>query len=417
MLFPRRFFVRFSSEVFVAKIDSKGSREKLAYRREPHWQRLGKGLFIGYRVSVAGGQGSWRARWRDEDGKQQFLSIDPDDLTPDAPGRDTAYTQAEKIAREWQASLASGVINKPLTVADAVREYLKDKGRDDDARSLRAIVKSKAAFERHVLSDPVAKIELSKLRHDLLQAWLDRRVVVQGDDIDDPDAKRAARNTANRELARLKAVLNFAKKKRMVGNDFAWTGVERFKNTDAKREFVPTEADINRLLSHASPDMIDLIRVLELTGLRPGEAYKLRVKDYDKAHGTIAVSPDTKTGKRTVPVSSDAMQYLSKLAANRIGDALLLTRDDGMAWDGNEAAKRFRAIRKAAKLPDEFVLYCLRHRWISQAVARMEVGTVAIIAGTSIEMIQEFYAKLSAERTRADLDRIDAHRKGFKEHG
>lgn len=406
MLFPRRFFVRFSSEVFVAKIDSKGAREKLPFQREPHWQRLEKGLFIGYRTSASGGEGTWRGRWRDEDGKQQFLSLEPDEFASDAPGRDTAYQQAVRMIRVWQASLAQGVINKPLTVADAINEYLKHKGRDVDAKSNRTSLKAKAAFERHVLSDPIAKVELSKLRPDLLQDWLDRRVVVQGEDKDDPDAIRAAHNTANRELARLKAVLNMAFKKRLVGSDFPWRAVDRFSNTDGRREFVPTDADLDKLLAHSSPELERLIRVLEHTGLRPGEAYKLRVRDFDKVNGTLSVSPDTKTGRRTVPVSSEAMAYLSELAQGRIGNALLLTRDDGEPWDGNTAAKRFRELRSRLKLPAEFVLYCLRHRWISHAVANMEVGTVALVAGTSVEMIQDFYAKLSAERTRVDLDKI-----------
>lgn len=63
-------------------------------------------------------------------------------------------------------------------------------------------------------------------------------------------------------------------------------------------------------------------------------------------------------------------------------------------------------LRETLKLSPELVLYCLRHRWISHAVSRLEIGTVALVAGTSVEMIQEFYAKLSAERTRADLDKL-----------
>lgn len=390
----------------MAKIDSKGARDKLPFRRDPHWQRLEQGLFVGYRTSQAGGVGFWRGRWRDEDGKQQYRPIEPSEIQPDPPGRDTAYAQAAKIVREWQADLARGVVNKPLTVADAIGEYLRHKARDDDDRSGRATAKAQAAFERHVLSDPIAKVELAKLRPDLLQAWLDRRVIVRGPSKNDPDAKRAARNTANRELARLKAALNFALKKRLVGSDFAWKGVEKFNNTAAKREYLPTDADLDALLSHASPELYRLIRVLDLTGLRPGEAYKLRVRDFDKIGGTLSVSPDTKTGRRVVPVSTEAMAYLSELAQDRIGNAPLLARDDGAPWESAEAAKRFRLLRESLKLSPELVLYCLRHRWISHAVSRLEIGTVALVAGTSVEMIQDFYAKLSPERTRADLDKL-----------
>ena len=155
-----------------------------------------------------------------------------------------------------------------------------------------------------------------------------------------------------------------------------------------------------------------------MTGLRVGEVYRLRAADFDREAGTVRVSADTKTGKpRVVPVSSEAVVFLSGLAAERIGKALLFTRDDGVAWDGNEAAKRFRELRNTLGLSDELVLYCVRHRWISRACGQMEIGQVALIAGTSVEMIQEFYAKLSAVRARADLDKVASIKRAAPSQG
>lgn len=358
----------------MAKVDSRGARDRLPVRRDPYWQRVEVGLYVGYRTSEIGGDGTWRGRWRDEDGKQHYRTVDAAEFNPDPPGRDSMFSQAVKLIREWQAALAVGVVNKPSTVADAVDEYLRNKKRDTDPRSVRATEKAEAAFQRHVLSDPIAKVELARLKTTALESWLDRRVVPRGD-ADDPEVMRAARNTANRELARLKAVLNFALKKRLVSSDFAWRGVDKFANTSGRREYVPSDKEMGQLLVVAEPEMVRLIRILDMTGLRVGEVYRLRAADFDREAGTVRVSADTKTGKpRVVPVSSEAVVFLSGLAAERIGKALLFTRGDGVAWDGNEAAKRFRELRNTLGLSNDLVLYCVRHRWISRACGQMEIG-------------------------------------------
>lgn len=42
---------------------------------------------------------------------------------------------------------------------------------------------------------------------------------------------------------------------------------------------------------------------------------------------------------------------------------------------------------------------------------------MALIAGTSVEMIQEFYAKLSAVRARADLDKVASIKRAAPSQG
>jgi hypothetical protein len=39
----------------TARIDTVASREKLKPRREPYWQRVRKGCFVGYRKMTASG--------------------------------------------------------------------------------------------------------------------------------------------------------------------------------------------------------------------------------------------------------------------------------------------------------------------------------------------------------------------------
>ena len=53
-----------------------GLRERLKAQREPHWQRLRTGCFLGFRPSKRGGKGTWIARAYDEDsGKYRVKSL------------------------------------------------------------------------------------------------------------------------------------------------------------------------------------------------------------------------------------------------------------------------------------------------------------------------------------------------------
>ena len=49
------------------KIDTVAARAKLAPRREPYWRRLAVGRHLGYRFMAADGDGTWVAKYRDDD--------------------------------------------------------------------------------------------------------------------------------------------------------------------------------------------------------------------------------------------------------------------------------------------------------------------------------------------------------------
>jgi len=50
-----------------------GDRTALKVTREPHWQRLRAGCFLGFRPSKRGGAGSWVARAYDADAREYKL--------------------------------------------------------------------------------------------------------------------------------------------------------------------------------------------------------------------------------------------------------------------------------------------------------------------------------------------------------
>ena len=55
-------------------LDSKTKRDKLAPRREPYWSPLQKGAAVGFR-KLETGDGTWIARWRDDEGKQKYRAL------------------------------------------------------------------------------------------------------------------------------------------------------------------------------------------------------------------------------------------------------------------------------------------------------------------------------------------------------
>lgn len=55
-------------------LDSKTKREKLPPRREPYWHVFRKGAALGYR-KLENGNGTWVARWRDDEKKQRYKAL------------------------------------------------------------------------------------------------------------------------------------------------------------------------------------------------------------------------------------------------------------------------------------------------------------------------------------------------------
>jgi len=98
-----------------------GERERLKARREPYWQRLYVGCYIGFRPSKAGGAGTWIARARDADaGEYHFKSLgDFGHLLPNE-----RFVIAKREAEKFTAIVEAGgeVRRNTVTVADACED-------------------------------------------------------------------------------------------------------------------------------------------------------------------------------------------------------------------------------------------------------------------------------------------------------
>lgn len=369
-------------------IDSKTKRDRLPARREPHWQRIRTGCFLGFR-KLDSGEGTWIARWRDEAGKQHYQSL----------GSMESYDEAESQARVWFASCEDGVSTKMTTVADACTLYvegLEAEGRKKTARDARE------RFSQHVMEKPFGKIVLNKLTSQHVKRWRDALVRKT----DDPEDVRRSRDTANRHLSNLKAALNAAYIARLVASDAAWATVKSFRDVGKRREnayLTPQQREA--LLSACSPHLQRLVTALLLTGARVGEVVALNANDFDRKHGLLTLSG--KTGTRTVAISEAASRFFVEQSKGRIGAAPMLTNEAGERWQKHQWIRQFKQAVIEAGLPGDTVIYCLRHTALSEMVmAGLDSLLVAKVAGTSVVMIERHYGHLRHESVKSELDRV-----------
>ena len=153
----------------------------------------------------------------------------------------------------------------------------------------------------------------------------------------------------------------------------------------------------------------DLLRhyvlVIAYSGLRPGEANDLRVRDVhpftdEKGRRNYRFVVRGKTGERDVILRSVAAKRLDKLLTKRRAenpDGRLLAMPDGSRIitliDSLDAALKEAGIQKNS-FGEKYSLYSLRHFYAVNAL-RNGVGVfeVARNMGTSVQIIQEYYGK------------------------
>lgn len=374
-------------------IEKAGDRSKLEPRREPYWDRIEAGCYLGYR-KLEDGTGTWIARWRNEEGAQKYHAIGS---TPSV-----GYDAAVKAARQWFVQCKGGS-TEVITVEEACRRYVIDRRTEKGEGTAKD---AEGRFNRLVYGTKFGKIKLPSLRTAHISDWRNAQVAQDGDDEDDdPDAERRAKDSTNRNLATLKAALNLAYRMGLASSTEQWDRVQSYQKAAKRRDVSLSMLDRKKLITAASPDLKVFLNAMLLTGCRPGELAGCVVGDLDSA-GLLTVAG--KTGRRTIPISPKALALLKSAAGDRDLDEPLLTRS-GVAWTRFEWRDAFQEARRAAGLAESVVMYSLRHVAISEMlVAGIDPMTVSKIAGTSIAMISSNYGHLIKERVVEQLAKVRA---------
>jgi integrase len=368
-------------------LQSKTGRAALKPRSAPYFVLLEAGLSLGYRAASEG-VGSWVARKQDIGHKYTSFTL----------GVFADYADAAKAARKWAGAVDAGVNDHKSTVSEVCAVYIENMKTQNSERSAKD---NNSRFKRLVYSHAIGNVVLSKLKPEHIRAWLNAQVSVDAD-ADEEDIRKS-KDSANRNFNALKAALNMAHRDGKTSTK-PWEAVSAFAKVAkgrAENSYLTPE-ESHRLISHMNDDMATFTKALLLTGFRAGEIARVTAQDFDRKQGTLQVNG--KTGSRTVTLSTAAREFFASVSADKIGQAVLFQRADGLPWGKDYWKKCFTKARNAARLP-EIVLYSIRHTAISNMInAGMDSHIVAKLAGTSTVMIDRNYGYLRHDKVRAMLD-------------
>ncbi len=367
-----------------------GNRDRLKAQREPHWQRLRTGCFLGFRPSRSGGKGTWIARVYDEDaGKYQSKSLGDFGTLPRNEMFSAAKRETEKLAELVESG---GKVRMEIeTVADACREYAKDRP------------EAEKRFRRYVYEDAISKVKLDKLRRRHLRDWRERLearpAMVSRRKTGSPIQRQRAPSTVNRDMAVLRAALSKVISPGAPNSEAAWQdALKAIRNADGRRTLYLDRKQRRKLIDSTSAEAAPFVHALCLLPLRPGAMATLKAGDFDERTAELTIGKDKAGEQRRIKLPPDAAQLLAAQAKGKLPGAPLFVRPNGKAWDKNSWKKPVATAVEAAELPGGTTAYTLRHSTITDLVTSgLPLLTIAQISGTSAEMIERHYGHLVSD--------------------
>lgn len=377
--------------VNLAKVDSRG---KLPARRDPYWQRVEAGGFVGFRRMTAESAGTWLARHRDPDtGKQTHQPLGEfSDLAPSA-----RFDAAAQAARDWFKHLDRGGVKAPLTVKEACANYVKHLTAAGKAQAARDTEKR---FERWVDGHRLGGIALQRLKPSDVDAWrkgLAATATIPQDKSSEAPRRPRSPSTLNRDMTSLRAALNLALEDGHATSDAAWkVKLRPVKDADRRRDVYLDLEQRRALIAKAPADLAALLRALSLVPLRPGAMAALVAGNFDKRLATLTIGKDKHGQERKITLPKATADFFAAQAKGKLPAAPLLARADGAAWNKDSWKYPMKDAVTAAELPANVTAYALRHSTITDLIAlhKLDTLTVAQLSGTSLQMIEKHYGHL-----------------------
>lgn len=380
-----------------AGLETRTARLKLPVARKPVFIRIGPGLSLGYRRNQVAG--TWVLRLADGKGGATTKAISTADDYEGSNGATVLdYWQAQERAKSVARNSDGSGSVKPLTVRRAAEVYLETL----EAKNPRTARDTRGRLNLHFLGMFGDEL-VTGLNKAKLEGWLNS-LVFKGHD---REAVRRSKDTANRVLSMVKALLNHALRDPTNGisDDHAWRLVKPFRGVAVPRA-VHFSVEQARALIGAAPDkdFADLLAAGFLTGARYGELIACSVRDFDPVAKTLKV--DGKTGPRAIILQTEAVTFFRLISKDRAADEPLLRRSDGTRWSRSHQQRRMALALERAGLDKEGTFYALRHSYISRAIeGEVPLNIIGDNCGTSIRMIETTYAKVLAGKRREFIER------------
>lgn len=395
----------------MATLETRNARKRLKRRHSPYWQRIQKGLRLGYRKSRGAQAGVWRGEKYNGVTYDRWIFGVADDKA-DADGEnvlsyENARDQLLKVAKVGKTTVVK-------TVEDAMEAYLVwfkvNRKSFSDTRS---------KINTHILP-ALGKIEIGALTKARIEKWKaglvtapkrqrgEKRVHV---DLKVREAKRARQATANRIMGVLRAGLNHAHDLTPFPNPETW-GAKNYKDVSVARNRHLSLAECTRLINACEPDLRRAVRAALYSGCRYGDVCKAKVADYKDGIWHI---PDPKTGKpRNVILNEDGRKFFHQQTIGKPGDAWLFQCDvkdaDGAIigsepWKASMQRRRMQAASKRGKIRPRVTFHELKHTFCSLALAAgMTMWELSKASGTSMVTLERHYGHLADDHLKQAVE-------------
>jgi integrase len=215
--------------------------------------------------------------------------------------------------------------------------------------------------------------------------------------------------TVNRALTTLKKLFNHAAK---CGYEISnpVRGVDFLSEGPGRTRVVSFEEEI-AYLAVAGQSLKDIAAVILDTGLRPSEAFRIRVENIDFGARTI-FNPfgKTKSARRKVTMTTEVHDLLLRRANMAKGQFVFPSRRKSDQHIGSVRKAHDKAVEKAG-IKEHFHLYDLRHTFATRAVAGgVDLPTLSAMLGhTSIQMTMR-YVHPAEEQKKIATGKLEAFR-------
>ena len=394
----------------MISLKTRSSRKNLQRRPAPYWDKVQKGVRLGFRKAPGTKPGIWRGEVWDSVAKVYIrwplaTADDQDDADGD---RTLSYAQARNILLAKAGKEVAPAVTK--TVAGAMEDYLAW-----FEAHRKSFAETSSYAHAHILPS-LGELVVATLTTKQVVAWAESLVVAPirrhskrvSVDLTDPEVLRARRATAKRVLGILKAGLNRAHKDDRFPNPDAWQDANPFEDVAVARNRFLDRAECARLLNACDPDFRNVVHAALITGARYGDIRKARVADYDHDNGTWLI-PDPKSRgvrkPRHVQLTDDGREFFSSLTIGKTGTEYLFTKSKGARWEKGDQGRRMEVACANGSVDPPATIHELKHTFCSQALtAGMPMWQLSKATGTSMETLERHYGHLSDKELKAAVD-------------
>ncbi|HOW26933.1 MAG TPA: site-specific integrase [Elusimicrobiota bacterium] len=221
------------------------------------------------------------------------------------------------------------------------------------------------------------------------------------------DGSQVSLHTVNHYHALLKAVINWAKKKRLYGGENPAWGVEMAKVEKARVRFLLPEEEKRLTPVVAKNTRLWPYYVIALhTGMRLGEICAIRAKDVMLHPEPMLFVPHTKSKcSRYVPLSETAAQILVERSKKALPEMRLLEPVN----QDTVSSSWFKDACEEAQIQDNFTFHCLRHTFAAHMLGRgVPIYKVSKIMGHSgVGVTEQHYGHLDRSTLSQEIHHVN----------